>query len=260
MSAIAVIVMVVMFVALGASVHISRWPMFLRVPALIGIAVSLVIVLRGTLSARARSRLPVEKADGSCVIAPDGVPRVFSRRALTKSLVLRTELRAMYGLRVCLGDDSPELRDPSDPPHALWRTAPAMPSAQPGERMYREHAVVLVATTQPAADAARVRLEADDFTTVVDEAVFAGDSIVVREGNEVGELDMKMFRGELSPVRGMATFLFGKATKVFFVDDNNDVVEAFRERLARERTRDDESFVEALDVDKTNGPSARRDS
>lgn len=146
---------------------------------------------------------------------------------LAASLELRTTLRSRFGLKIDLGDDSPEHVGPSDAALAFWEHATELPVTEKPDDAYRSLPASAFGLSMKASDALAVtkaRREADLATTVVDEAVLVGNVLTVREGSDFGAMDVSLLQGERPFGEHGVNFVFGKSTKVVFVDAENDVV------------------------------------
>jgi hypothetical protein len=187
-------------------------------------------------------------------------PYVYSPRVLARSFLLRTTLRARFGLTLDLGDDSPEVLRPGDPPIAEWGSAAALP--EPSERetggVYRQRASGprTLRAKSDAAAARALRKHAGIAATVVDEAAIDDTHLYVKEEKDFGSMDLSLLRGAAPLGDGHVAFSFGKFTTVVFPNaKGNPVVDALRERLTQTRERDEHDAVE--EADDASGSNAR---
>jgi hypothetical protein len=168
-------------------------------------------------------------------------PRVFYAPVrLRRSLALRVKLRERFRLTLDLGDDSPEVLRPGDPPIAEWQPAASLPEPSETETggVYRLNASGprVVRAKSDAAAARAARKQAGIAATVVDEAAIDDTHLYVQEEGDFGSMDLSLLRSAAPLDDGSVAFSFGKFTTVVFVEaKDNAVVAALRERLRQKR-------------------------
>lgn len=123
-----------------------------------------------------------------------------------------------------------------DEPLVEWTPAEWLPAEEhdSGEggayrSQTREKVVRYVANEKLAAKARRT---ANIVTTVADEAAIAEERLFVREEADVAFIALADLRDEERDLpKGGTTFVFGRATRIAFLNEDNDVVRALREML-----------------------------
>jgi hypothetical protein len=238
------VIMFLLPVAFGALsilvVHAVSMGSFKTVEALI--ALGALGVIRGVLKDRTWTLGAEETLGGGVAVRYRGIfgrwrtGQHYAREELAASLPLRQALRARFSLAIDLGDDSPEYCGPGAQHRpAEWTPVASLPDANAATAWtYRGMATRLAAyAAEDLRLTRRMRQSAGLATTVVDEAVLDDERLYVREGEDIASIDLAHLREERARSDdGSVTFVFGKATRVVFVDEDNDVVRALRERLA----------------------------
>ncbi len=196
----------------------------------------------------------------------------YTRSQLCESFALRVALRERFGLTLDLGDDSPEVLHPGDPPIAEWQPIAALPESVDGVRgssVYRTNAAGPGLLREPFDERAAsfLRKTATFAATVVDEAALDAERLYVREGKDFGSMDLSLLRGAAPLGDGSVAFSFGKFTTVVFPDASaSKIVRALRDCIPRRSEAPApaaaafEEVAEVQEVEEEAGSGARAKS